>query len=824
MADQIQQVVSDIPQWMRDLMFGSKPAGMSDAEWNSIRAGGFQGLIPSAYSAAAGMRSTPQQQVAGLDPLTYQAQATATNMQGQWAPYLTSAQGAFGTAAQRMGAGQQLLDRGVGAAAQFPGAYSTLGSATGQVGLAGLQTQDALAAARGTVAQGIAGLSGQDVRLNQLPAQARNNLIAAAAAFNPQMERVGNEALRLAGVSDRQLQQAVLQAGGDTDQALRLLQQQGVDLNRLPADVRNRLTTAAQAQAQRLGQLDTQTLQQTGVTQSQLQQAVQQAGGDTAQALRLLQQQGVDLNRLPADVRNRLTTAAQAQAQRLGQLDTQTLQQAGATQRQTQEAIERSRGIAGLAAGRLLGTGAQFDPESTQAFMDPYRREVVEAQQQEMQRLADIQRQSIRAQAAQSGALGGSREAVQQAELTRNLVDQQSRLSAELMSQGYTQAQANAMAAFEQAQQRQLQGAAQAGQIGLSAEQLAAQTQLAGGQMGMQASQQAMQNAQFLAQQGMSAEQIAAQTGLTTAQIQQAGITAGGQLGQSMGQLTAQTQLAGGQMGIQAFQQAMQNAQFLAQQGMSAEQIAAQTGLTTAQIQQAGITAGGQLGQSMGQLGVQGSVAAGNLQQQALQQNLAYMQNLAQMGLSAEQIAAQTGLSAEQVRQAGITTGMQAATNLGSLGLQGGAQTLQGADLLRTLGATQAQMAGQEFDIYRQAGLGSFAGAEALGTLGSRQLQQAELSNALQGSDINRLLSFGTLQQGQRQLGMDVDFQNQMRQWSAPMQQTQWLGDFVRGFPSGQSTTAMTSQSQPGWGQQLLGAGIAGLGLAAGKSNFGFGS
>jgi hypothetical protein len=134
--------------------------------------------------------------------------------------------------------------------------------------------------------------------------------------------------------------------------------------------------------------------------------------------------------------------------------------------------LQHGAGIAGLttdqALSALQGTGEMYDPSMTQAFMDPYRRDVVEAQQREMQRLADIQRQSIRAQGASSGAFGGTREAVQQAELTRNLMDQQSRLSAELMSQGYTQAQANSMAAFEASRQRQMQSATTVGQLGQS--------------------------------------------------------------------------------------------------------------------------------------------------------------------------------------------------------------------------------------------------------------------------------------------------------------------------------------------------------------------
>jgi hypothetical protein len=908
MADQVQQVVSDIPQWMRDLMFGSKPAGMSDEEWNNVRAGGFQGLIPSAYSAAAGMAPSaeqraalgagiPEQRVAGLDSLALsaqdmamraagvapagstpeQAQAFAANrnlamqvMRGQvnfadltpaqqqavsqadlgYAPYLQGAQDMFGVSAAGFGSGQRFLEQGIGSALQFGGDAAARQNLINQsAGLSPEQQAQLLRDFDDQTAYGRLGAAQRE--LTGVEAQRKTAYDTAQTDFNAYRDWLNTQTtgaptsteIRDAATGINQtitgavnagrtdignrvtgITSALTDATTDIGDLTGQLQTQGADLKSLPETIRTNLTTAASGQAGNLSTLGTSASSQAGSTQRAVDDALKAAGGNVDDAISQLKQQGLDLDKLPATTRNRLISAAESAHARLEELDKGALDQAGITQRQLNEAVQNARQIAGTAASSLLQSGAQFDPESTQAFVDPYRRDVVEAQQQEMQRLADIQRQSIRAQAVQSGAFGGSREGVQQAELTRNLVDQQSRLSAELMSQGYTQAQANAMAAFEQAQQRQLQGAAQAGHIGLSAEELASRTQATGGQMGIGALQDAMRSAQFMAQQGLSAEDIAARTGLTAAQIQQAGSMGISNLAQSMGSLTAQSQLAAGETGLAALRDQMQNAQFLSGQGLSAEEIAARSGLSAQQLQQAGLL--GEIGavQQLAGTKIQGQSAAGSMQQQMTAQELQALENMAQRNLSAEQIAAQTRLSEAQMGQAGRIAGLEGSVNLGNLGLQRASQGMQGADLLRTLGATQAQMAGQEFDIYRQAGLGSFAGAEALGGLGSRQLQQAELSNALQGSDINRLLSFGTLQQGQQQLGMDVNFQNQMRQWSAPMQQTQWLGDFVRGFPSGQSTTAMTSQSQPGWGQQLLGAGIAGLGLAAGRSNFGFGS
>ena len=156
------------------------------------------------------------------------------------------------------------------------------------------------------------------------------------------------------------------------------------------------------------------------------------------------------------------------------------------------------RGIAGLA-----GTGAEYDPSSASRYMDPFNRDVIEAQQAEIARLGEQQKRDARSQQIQAGAFGGSRGAVQEAEIGRNVLQQQAKTGAELRSQGFQQAQQQAQQAFEQAQSRRQQAAqltgslgqagaqtgisaaGQAGQLGLSAEQLAQRGALEGGQLGL---------------------------------------------------------------------------------------------------------------------------------------------------------------------------------------------------------------------------------------------------------------------------------------------------------------------------------------------------
>ena len=141
------------------------------------------------------------------------------------------------------------------------------------------------------------------------------------------------------------------------------------------------------------------------------------------------------------------------------------------------EALERGRqGIGAyqpfLQAGQqamdlaMLGMSNQMQPigqEQIQQYMNPYQKEVLDQQLQEMNRQAEIQRQGIGSQAVRSGAFGGSRQAIQEAELARNLSQTQNQAIAQSMQQNYAQGLAAA-----QQQQQQLASMANAfGNLGI---------------------------------------------------------------------------------------------------------------------------------------------------------------------------------------------------------------------------------------------------------------------------------------------------------------------------------------------------------------------
>ena len=192
-----------------------------------------------------------------------------------------------------------------------------------------------------------------------------------------------------------------------------------------------------------------------------------------------------------------------------------------------QEALEAARG-AGQAQALLKGTGERFSPTQIQPFMSPYEDAVVQQTLADIRREGDIREQGLQAQAAAAGAFGGSRQAVAEQELARNVAQEQARAAAQLRSAGYTQAAQQAQQAFEQAKQREQAGAGLYGQLGSQAAQTV-------GQLGTQYGQLEQANVGQMADIAQRYSQLGAQgaqLGLTGAQagaalgMQQAGMEA----------------------------------------------------------------------------------------------------------------------------------------------------------------------------------------------------------------------------------------------------------------------------------------------------------
>jgi len=264
----------------------------------------------------------------------------------------------------------------------------------------------------------------------------------------------------------------------------------------------------------------------------------------------------------------------------------------GAANMGTSPQLDTASGLAGLAGQRAMGSRydpTQFNAQQASApqlnqyqmgpaqqvgtqdytgsnvsqYMNPYMQNVVDIQQREAQRQGDIAGTQRAGQAVRSGAFGGSRAAIMDAEAARNLATQKG----DIQAQGQNAAFQNAQQQFNQQQQASMQaqmanqGAGlTVGQQNLGAQlgiqQLGAgqnmQAQLANQQANLAAQQAAEQSKQYGAGYGMQGMQ----TGLQAAgQLGQLGQT---QYGQQLGNINLQNQMGAQQ---QAQQQGILNQQ-----------------------------------------------------------------------------------------------------------------------------------------------------------------------------------------------------------------------------------------------------------------------
>ena len=90
------------------------------------------------------------------------------------------------------------------------------------------------------------------------------------------------------------------------------------------------------------------------------------------------------------------------------------------------------------------GLGSLTGPEAFHPFMSPYQQEVIDTTLSEFDRQAAIRQTADRDRAIQAGAYGGGREGVLAAETASRNLAQRGALQAQLLAQGFQQAQAAA--------------------------------------------------------------------------------------------------------------------------------------------------------------------------------------------------------------------------------------------------------------------------------------------------------------------------------------------------------------------------------------------
>jgi len=147
-----------------------------------------------------------------------------------------------------------------------------------------------------------------------------------------------------------------------------------------------------------------------------------------------------------------------------------------------------STGALGQGITSLAGAAGMYNPTGVQNFMNPYQQQVIDESIRQINRQGDIAQQGLQAQAVKSGAFGGSRDAIQRAELQRALAEQKNAAIVGGLSSGYQNAAQQAQQAFEQQQSRQLAQAQGYQGIGsVYGQQALQQAQLGQGAAGLQA-------------------------------------------------------------------------------------------------------------------------------------------------------------------------------------------------------------------------------------------------------------------------------------------------------------------------------------------------
>ena len=156
--------------------------------------------------------------------------------------------------------------------------------------------------------------------------------------------------------------------------------------------------------------------------------------------------------------------------------------------------------------------GAGYAPNNqnsvAQRYMNPYLMASLNPQLDEARRQAQITRMGDAARLTKAGAYGGSRQAIMESELNRNLMGKQ----AEITGQGYKTAYDVGQQQFNTEQQRQMEAQNQANQYGLTA--LGRQAELGGVQRGIEGEGIAADYGQFKEERDYPFKQVQYQQSL----------------------------------------------------------------------------------------------------------------------------------------------------------------------------------------------------------------------------------------------------------------------------------------------------------------------
>ena len=326
------------------------------------------------------------------------------------------------------------------------------------------------------------------------------------------------------------------------------------------------------------------------------------------------------------------------------------------------EAGQRQAGYTGPGGfGPGFDPGTVADTKTIESYMNPYQQLVTDVEKREATRQSQMMGSQMGQQAAQSGGLGGYREAIMQAERERNLGQQ----LGDIQTRGDQAAFQQAQQAFEADRAARLQ----AGQLGLQTGQAREQALQAGETFGQQ---QFMSNEQLRQQQqqaelgayqaGEQARQQAGAMGLTAQQQEDAARQAEERFGQQQFATNEQLRQQQQQADLSAYQA-----------GEAARQQAGSMCMTAQEIEDRGRQAENQARMSAQQFNVEQQRAAAELglrglgfDQATRAQQLQAAQQLGGLGSQEQQMAYErlrnmqtAGEIQRQLAQQGLTMGYQ---------------------------------------------------------------------------------------------------------------------------------------------------------------------
>ena len=422
-----------------------------------------------------------------------------------------------------------------------------------------------------------------------------------------------------------------------------------------------------------------------------------------------------------------------------------------------------------IETGPGFTAGTVADAATLEQYMNPYQQLVTDIEKREARRASEIQGADISQQAAQAGGLGGYREAIMQAERERNLGQQLQ----DIQAQGGQQAYNQALQAFEADRAARLQEA----QFGLTAGEArdrARQEAERFRQSAFGTTEQARQEQQNMAirsfEAGETARQRAADLGLSAQQQEDAARRAQEEFGFSAFQAGEAAKQEAARLGLSA-----------QEQEEAARRAQEEFGLSAFQTSETARQRAGELG-----------LSAQEMEESARQTQETLNLNAFQAGEAAKQEAARLGLSAQEQEEAA-----RRAEN--EYKMQAQQANISSAEVARRLGlegiGLDQQSLSQQLDA-----------ARLLGGLGGQEQQMA----------IERLMNMQTAGQIRRefdQRGLDIGYQDFLRQQAFPREQLAYFSNILRGLPISPGQTTATFGQQPGLAQQALGAGIGGVGL-----------